>query len=250
MQRSSVDLPEPDGPMMHTASPRSHRERDAAQHLDRAERLVHVDEADDRRVVGAAPSSDRLRRAIGRRAALAGDVDDPRRVAGRGEEALEVGVREDHRRRVDQRMRLDRRRLPQRAVDDEFDGRARVVDERQQADRARRDRRGASAAARATRNRAADAERRRQRLEVDREVVRHRHQEMPPPFLSRRNRFFVFAPGSFGTSRTDSSTVITAGCSWRGGVRCRAVAQEIRVRDSISAPRSALRAAASTREIG
>src|SRR6185436_702818 len=35
------------------------------------------------------------------------------------------------------------------------------------------------------------------------------------PFLSRRKRFFVFAPASLGTRRSDSSTVMTAGCSWR-----------------------------------
>ena len=55
-------------------------------------------------------------------AGLAGHVDDARRMAGRREEALEVGVREHHRRRVDERMRLHGRRLPQRAVDDELDG--------------------------------------------------------------------------------------------------------------------------------
>ena len=50
MQRSSVDLPEPDGPMMQTTSPLRDVERDALQHLDGAERLVHVLERDDRLV--------------------------------------------------------------------------------------------------------------------------------------------------------------------------------------------------------
>ena len=48
MQRRKVDLPEPDGPMMQTISPRRDLEVDALQHLEPAEALVDVDRADDR----------------------------------------------------------------------------------------------------------------------------------------------------------------------------------------------------------
>ena len=47
MQRRSVDLPEPEGPMMQTTSAFGHRQRNALQHLDLAERLVHVADIDD-----------------------------------------------------------------------------------------------------------------------------------------------------------------------------------------------------------
>ncbi len=48
MQRSSVDLPQPDGPMRHTTWCSSTREVDAAQHLVVAEALVHVAQLDER----------------------------------------------------------------------------------------------------------------------------------------------------------------------------------------------------------
>ena len=48
MQRSSVDLPDPEGPMMQIDLALADVERDALQHLDRAERLVHVADGDDR----------------------------------------------------------------------------------------------------------------------------------------------------------------------------------------------------------
>jgi hypothetical protein len=46
--RSSVDLPDPEGPMMQMTSPFHDAERDACQYLDLAECLVHVIETDDR----------------------------------------------------------------------------------------------------------------------------------------------------------------------------------------------------------
>ena len=42
MQRSSVDLPEPDAPIRQTTSCSATVEVDAAQHLVLAERLVHA----------------------------------------------------------------------------------------------------------------------------------------------------------------------------------------------------------------
>ncbi len=51
MQRSSVLLPEPDLPMMATTSPRPISDRDAFQHLDRAEALAHVLNANERHCV-------------------------------------------------------------------------------------------------------------------------------------------------------------------------------------------------------
>ena len=41
MQRRNVDLPEPDGPTRHSTSPRADLERDALEHLQRAEALAH-----------------------------------------------------------------------------------------------------------------------------------------------------------------------------------------------------------------
>ena len=46
-------------------------------------------------------------------------VDDARRVAGRRQKALRIGAHEDQRGRVDQRIRLHRRRRPQRVEIDE-----------------------------------------------------------------------------------------------------------------------------------
>ncbi len=88
-----------------------------------------------------------------------------------------------------------------------------VVDQRQQADRARLDAEVLAACARR------DAKPRRpdpivcaQRIQIDGDVVRARSPGNDArPFLSRRKRFLVFAPGSGGTSRMDSSTVITGG---------------------------------------
>ena len=63
-------------------------ERDAAQHLDRAEGLVHVDEPHDRRV-GAARSERTSGSSV---SALAGTSITRGDVAGRGEKAFEIGV--------------------------------------------------------------------------------------------------------------------------------------------------------------
>src|SRR5690242_16383525 len=60
-------------------------------------------------------------------------------MAGRGEEALERGVRDHECCGVDERMRMDRAGVPQRSIDDEFDRVRGVVHERKQTDRARRD---------------------------------------------------------------------------------------------------------------
>ena len=54
MQRSSVDFPEPERPKITTTSPRSHLHVDALQHLERAEVLVEVLDADDRLVAHGA----------------------------------------------------------------------------------------------------------------------------------------------------------------------------------------------------
>ena len=47
MQRSSVDLPEPEGPMMQTTPPLGTDSRNSLQHLDLAERLVDVADIDN-----------------------------------------------------------------------------------------------------------------------------------------------------------------------------------------------------------
>ena len=56
MQRSSVDLPEPDAPMTHTTSCSATRQVDPAQHLELAERLVQpfdvAASAADQRLIG------------------------------------------------------------------------------------------------------------------------------------------------------------------------------------------------------
>ena len=49
MQRSSVVLPEPEGPTMATTSPRATSIETPAQHLERAEALVQVDDPHERR---------------------------------------------------------------------------------------------------------------------------------------------------------------------------------------------------------
>ena len=54
MQRRSVDLPEPDGPIRATAEPLRHLERDALQHLQRPERLPQVADLDHRSAASAA----------------------------------------------------------------------------------------------------------------------------------------------------------------------------------------------------
>ena len=46
MQRSSVDLPAPEGPIMQTTLPGRHIEVDAFQHLDAAEALVQAVDLD------------------------------------------------------------------------------------------------------------------------------------------------------------------------------------------------------------
>ena len=50
-QRSSVDLPPPDGPMMATTSPGLTAKRDVAQHLHVAEALLGVVDRDHGDVV-------------------------------------------------------------------------------------------------------------------------------------------------------------------------------------------------------
>ena len=59
-QRSSVDLPEPDGPIRHTTSPRLTWKRDAVERLQRAVALDDTFEGQDRRS-GAADARSRAR---------------------------------------------------------------------------------------------------------------------------------------------------------------------------------------------
>ena len=69
MQRRNVDLPEPDGPSRHMTSLRLHLERDALQHLEAAEALVHRLGLDHRR------------RSCGSRSARRPDVADQQAAA-------------------------------------------------------------------------------------------------------------------------------------------------------------------------
>src|SRR5437868_8632344 len=64
-----------------------------------------------------------------------GNVDHPRPMTRGGEKALEVGMIENQCLRIDQRMRLHGVRVPEAAIDHEFDRARLVVEERQQADR-------------------------------------------------------------------------------------------------------------------
>ena len=61
-QRSSVDLPEPDGPMTNTSSRGATGEVDAAQHLRVAEGLAERDDFQQR---GVGHGSDEKRRPLG-----------------------------------------------------------------------------------------------------------------------------------------------------------------------------------------
>src|SRR4029079_12285129 len=63
-------------------------------------------------------------------------VDHARRMASRREKPLEVGVRDDHRRRVGEGMRLHGFGLPQQTIDDELHRVRLVVDKAKEADRA------------------------------------------------------------------------------------------------------------------
>ena len=73
--RSSVDLPDPDGPMMHTTSPSAHREVDALQHLQVAERLAQLGDLDGRRRrVDDGHRACRLRRSSSATARVSGTV--------------------------------------------------------------------------------------------------------------------------------------------------------------------------------
>ena len=54
MARHSVDLPDPDGPMTTTTSPRSIVQVDVLQHVQVAEPLVDAGQADERLSVRAA----------------------------------------------------------------------------------------------------------------------------------------------------------------------------------------------------
>ena len=111
MQRSSVDLPDPDGPMMQTASPLV-----TVSEMPRSTSVAPNDLCTStRRTIGASRRRSSRRRSPERGPTTRGAWP------GRGEKALEVGVRDDHRRRVDERMRVHRFGVPQRAVDDEFD---------------------------------------------------------------------------------------------------------------------------------
>ena len=47
-----------------------------------------------------------------------GHVDDPRHVSRRRQESLEIGVTQDYRRSIEQRVRLNGVGRPQRAIDD------------------------------------------------------------------------------------------------------------------------------------
>ena len=74
-QRSSVDLPDPDGPMTQTTSPRVDRQVDAAQHLEVAEGLVQAADLDGRvvgHVVLTAPPASALRAPAARTASDSG----------------------------------------------------------------------------------------------------------------------------------------------------------------------------------
>ena len=64
MQRRKVDLPEPDGPRMHMHLAGLHLERDALQHLEAAEALVHALGLDHRRAHRRSP--DGLGHVLGR----------------------------------------------------------------------------------------------------------------------------------------------------------------------------------------
>ena len=210
MQRSSVDLPEPDGPMMHTASPLRDRERDAAQHLDRAERLVHVGEPDDRGgcgVIGSIPAS--ARDAAGT-SITRGAWPVAARKRSRSACAITIVAS------LTSGCACTARRVPQRAIDDEFDRAAS---------------RSLTSASRLTEpgviprcfaSRSGDAKPSRPAPSAAPSALRSTARscgtvtrKWRAPFLSRRNRFFVLAPGSFGTSRSDSSTVITGRMPWR-----------------------------------
>ena len=56
-------------------------------------------------------------------------------MTGGGEKALELGMPEDQRLRIDQRMRLHGLRVPEPAIDHEFNRVGLVVEEGQLADR-------------------------------------------------------------------------------------------------------------------
>ena len=78
MQRSSVDLPDPDGPMMHTASPLAALIEMPRSTSVAPNGLVHVDETQDRRV-GARRRLRVGRSAMAISAARRRDVDHARR---------------------------------------------------------------------------------------------------------------------------------------------------------------------------
>ena len=105
------------------------------------------------------------------------------RMAGRCQKALEVCMRDHHRRAVDERMCLDCIGFPQRAIDIELYGMREIVDQREQCHRSGRDAEMASKALGGREAGAGDPDHLPQRIEIDHAVRRYRHEDVPHTLL-------------------------------------------------------------------
>ena len=104
-------------------------------------------------------------------------------MSGRRQKALELRVRDHHGRRVHERMGVDGPRFPESAIDHEFHRAGRVVHEREEAHGPGRDAEIFHQPVGGCEAEPARIEPCRQRIEIDREIVRHLEGALPAECL-------------------------------------------------------------------